>query len=104
MLTKFVGSLKGVHAVIQELRDAGIKINNVDQLNEYARSVKRVAPKVDESVFHVGDDDETEEVAPKTRQVKTKPVPEKPARKAPPVEKPKRPAVKVRDPKVKRGR
>lgn len=101
MLTKFVGSMKGVHTVIQELRDAGIKINNVDQLNEYARSVKRVAPKVDESVFHVGDDDEEQEVQPKTRQVKTKPV-EKPVRKqapAPKAEKPTRQVVKVRDPK-----
>ena len=97
MLTKFVGSLKGVHAVIQELRDAGIKINNVDQLNEYARSVKRVAPKVDESVFHVGDDDE--EPTPKKTGPKTKEI-NQPSKNS----KTTRERVKVRQPgpKVKR--
>jgi hypothetical protein len=102
MLTKFVGSIKGVHAVIQELRDAGININNVEQLNEYARSVKRVAPKVDESVFKVGD--EEAEVQPKTRRVKTPSVPERQSRKAPPAGKSTRQPVKVRDPKAKRVR
>jgi hypothetical protein len=69
MLTKFVGSLSGVHKVIQELRDAGIKINNVDQLNQYARSVKKVAPKIDDSVFHPADESEDDvKVKPSVKQ------------------------------------
>lgn len=60
ILTRFVGSLKGVHKVIEEMHAAGIKISNVDELNRYARSIKKVAPKVDDTVWNTDDDDEAE--------------------------------------------
>lgn len=63
MLTKFVGTLRGVHKIIDQLHDAGIKIANVDELNKYARSVKKVIPKTD--VFEEVMGMETEEEAPK---------------------------------------
>lgn len=61
MLTRFVGSLRGVHKVIDELRDAGISISNIDELNRYARSVKKVVPKEDvlkDMLDGVDEDDE----------------------------------------------
>ena len=69
MLTKFVKSLQGVHDVIEELHAAGIKISNVDELNKYARSVKKVAPKTDDLADILDGDDEDE--APKKRRVPT---------------------------------
>lgn len=123
VLTRFVGSVKGVHRVIQEMRDAGIAVNNIDELNQYARSVKRIAPKIDDTVFNPQDDDDDnidiEDVEPrktrtvkpdrtvKTRQVREKEKPmKKPAKPEPkPKAKPTKPAAKPsRTVKVSPGR
>ena len=67
MLTKFVGTLRGVHKIIDQLHDAGIKIANVDELNKYARSVKKVIPKTDVFEDVMGQDDAEETPKRKTR-------------------------------------
>jgi len=49
VLSKFVGSIAGVHKILEELREAGIRVNNIAELNQHARSVKKIAPRVDDS-------------------------------------------------------
>ncbi len=49
-LTKFVGSIQGVHKILDDMKEAGITVNNIADLNRFARSVKKVAPKVDSTV------------------------------------------------------
>lgn len=46
-VSKFVGNLQGVAKILAELKDAGIQVNNIKELNQSARSVKKAAPKVD---------------------------------------------------------
>jgi SNF2 family DNA or RNA helicase len=90
VLTRFVGSVKGVHRVLEEMRAAGIRVSNVDELNQYARSVKRIAPKIDDTVFNPADDDAefpsgsqkpTTKVKKEKPLKKTKTVPEAPKAK-----------------------
>lgn len=101
MLTRFVGSVLGVHKVIAEMHAAGIKVANVDELNKYARSIKKVAPKVDDTVWNTDDVEDVEErPARKTRNVKEKSVKEPARRGRPPAEK----APKVTTPVGKKKR
>lgn len=74
LLTRFVGSLAGVHKVLAQIKEAGITVNNIDQLNQYARSVKRIAPKVDDTVFNPKEEAEieVEKQAPKKRREVTR--------------------------------
>jgi len=48
MLSKFVGSIAGVHKILEEIRAAGIKIGNIAELNQHARSVKKITPRTDD--------------------------------------------------------
>lgn len=79
MLAKFVGSIAGVHKVINEMREAGVTIENVDELNMYARSVKKVVPKT-EGVDVLGLD---YEVPGKKPKVVPEPAPARKTRVAP---------------------
>lgn len=47
MLSKFVGSIQGVHKVLESLSDAGITVGNIAELNQHAKSVKKVTPRTD---------------------------------------------------------
>lgn len=88
MLTRFVGSLAGVHKILAELKDAGIVVNNVDKLNQYAKSVRKVVPKTDGDILSIGNDEEPEvvETPPKTRRTRSvEPTPVRKTRKAEPV-------------------
>lgn len=49
-MSMFVGSLDGVRKVFQDLRDAGVTLNNKDELEKQAKSVRKVKPKVDKSL------------------------------------------------------
>lgn len=72
ILTRFVGSIQGVHKLVDEMKAAGVRVNNIEQLNQYARSVKKVAPKIDDTVFEpqgVADEAEIEDTpVKKTRR------------------------------------
>jgi hypothetical protein len=68
MLTRFVGSLAGVHKILAELQAAGISVNNIDELNKYARSVRKVVPKTDDILSFGRDNDEDEEVVEKPKR------------------------------------
>lgn len=65
-LSMFVGSLRGAQHVLFGLRDAGISVNNIAELNTMMKSVKRVAPKQDQHV------DLTDEMVPDEVQLKKK--------------------------------
>lgn len=67
MLTRFVGSLAGVHKILAELQAAGIVVNNIDELNKYARSVRKVVPKTDD-VLNLGNGSEEDEVVEKPKR------------------------------------
>lgn len=49
-LSMYVANIQGVHKVLQNLTDAGIKVNNIAELNKQAKSVKKVNPKTDNTV------------------------------------------------------
>lgn len=72
MLTRFVGSLAGVHKILAELKDAGINVNNIEELNQYARSVRKVVPKTDDTILSIGDDSEETPTKPSKTPVKVR--------------------------------
>ena len=43
----FVGSLAGIHVVLGRLKEAGIRVDNIPELNRDARSVRKIVPKTD---------------------------------------------------------
>jgi hypothetical protein len=49
-LSVFVNGLDAVKKVFQDLKDAGIQIANIDELERQARSVKKVQPKTDKTL------------------------------------------------------
>lgn len=49
-LSIFVNGLPAVKKVFQDLKDAGIQIANIDELERQARSVKKIAPKTDKTI------------------------------------------------------
>lgn len=49
-LSVFVNGLPAVKKVFQDLKDAGIQIANIDELEQQARSVKKVPPKSDKTI------------------------------------------------------
>lgn len=63
-LSVFVSSLAAAKHVLQNIRAAGISVNNVDELNKAARSMKRIAPKTDEVDMSDDDIPDDEEVKP----------------------------------------
>ena len=53
-LSIFVSNLTGVRKVIEELKASGIQVNNIPEINDAARSVKKIVPKNDETIdLHV---------------------------------------------------
>jgi hypothetical protein len=72
ILAKFVGSLNGVHQVIELIREAGISIDNIDTLNKIAKSVKKITPKTDESVFYKLGTETPDEPQEETKPIKKK--------------------------------
>ena len=80
-ISKFVGSIQGVHKVLTDLSEAGITVSNISDLNKDARSVKKVAPKIDDTVFVSKD-----EVAQPKKVVKraVEPAPTKRTKAVPP--------------------
>lgn len=73
-LTRFVGSIQGVQLLLDEMKAAGVTVNNIEQLNKYARSVKKVAPKVDDTVFDPKEEAVEEKPVRKSRKEVVEPV------------------------------
>ncbi len=48
MLSKFVGTMQGVHKVLEDIRKAGVKVGNIAELNNHAKSVRKITPRTDD--------------------------------------------------------
>jgi hypothetical protein len=57
-LSLFVGNIRGAQKALQQIKDAGIQITNIAELNKMAKSVKRASPKLDKHVDVQTEDDE----------------------------------------------